>query len=51
VGVVWKVNVKNGNVEKVIEFDEMKPPPPPALQMGINGVKVRDGYLYWSNTA
>ena len=51
VGAVWKVNVKNGNVEKAIELDEMKPPPPPALQMGINGVKVRDGYLYWSNTA
>jgi hypothetical protein len=50
-GAVWKVNIKNGNVDKVIELDEMKPPPPPAMQMGINGLKVRDGYLYWSNTA
>jgi sugar lactone lactonase YvrE len=37
-------------LEKVIEVDEMKLPQPPALQMGINGLKVHDGYLYWSNT-
>ena len=51
VGCVWKVNVKDGKIEKVIDVDEMKPPPPPELQLGINGLKVRDGYLYWTNTA
>jgi hypothetical protein len=51
VGAVWKVNVNDGAVEKVITLDEMKPPPPPAMQMGINGLGVRDNYLYWSNTA
>jgi hypothetical protein len=51
VGCVWKVNVKDGKVEKLIEVDEMKPPPPPEMQLGINGIKVRDGYLYWTNTA
>jgi hypothetical protein len=50
VGAVWKVNVNDGTVENIIEIDEMKAPPPPALQMGINGLKVLDGYLYWSNT-
>jgi len=50
VGAVWKVNVNDGKVENIIEIDEMKAPPPPALQMGINGLKVLDGYLYWSNT-
>ncbi|KAE9373968.1 hypothetical protein N431DRAFT_233856 [Stipitochalara longipes BDJ] len=50
VGVVWKVNVKEGTVEKLIDVDEMKSPPPPSLPMGINGIKIRDGYLYWSNT-
>jgi hypothetical protein len=49
-GFVWKVNVNDGNVEKVIELEEMKPLPPPAMQIGINGLSVRDGYLYWSNT-
>jgi hypothetical protein len=49
-GVVWKVNVNNGEVEKLIEVDEMKSPPPPSMPMGVNGVKIRDGYLYWSNT-
>lgn len=50
IGVVWKIAINDGKVENIIEVDEMKPPPPPALQMGINGLKVRDGYLYWSNT-
>jgi hypothetical protein len=50
IGVVWKANVNDGKVENIIEVDEMKPLPPPALQIGINGLKVRDGYLYWSNT-
>ncbi|KAN0098155.1 hypothetical protein V8E51_013818 [Hyaloscypha variabilis] len=50
VGVVWKVSINDGKVEKLIDVDEMKSPPPPALPMGINGIKIRDGYLYWSNT-
>lgn len=50
IGVVWKVNINDGKVENIIDVDEMKPPPPPELQMGINGLKVRGGYLYWSNT-
>jgi len=50
IGVVWKVNVNDGKVENIIEVNEMKPLPPPAMQIGINGLKVRDGYLYWSNT-
>jgi hypothetical protein len=50
VGVVWKVNVNDGKVEKIVDVDEMKPPAPPGLPLGINGIKIRDGYLYWSNT-
>jgi len=49
-GVVWKLNVNEGTVEKLIDVEEMKPPPPPSIPMGINGIKIRDGYLYWSNT-
>jgi len=50
VGCVWKIGVNDGKIENLIEVDEMKPPTPPALPMGINGIKVHDGYLYWSNT-
>ncbi|KAG4432311.1 hypothetical protein IFR05_012218 [Cadophora sp. M221] len=50
VGAVWKLNVKDGKYEIAVQVDEMKPPPPPGLPMGINGIKIRDGYLYWTNT-
>ncbi|KAH6723665.1 hypothetical protein DL95DRAFT_447912 [Leptodontidium sp. 2 PMI_412] len=50
IGSVWKLNVKDGKHEIAIQVDEMKPPPPPGLPMGINGIKIRDGYLYWTNT-
>lgn len=51
VGGVWKLNVKDGSCEIAIEVDEMKFAPPPALSMGVNGIKIRDGHLYWSNTS
>jgi uncharacterized protein YunC (DUF1805 family) len=51
VGAVWGVNVHTGKYEIMVQVDEMKPPPPPGMQMGINGIDVRDGYLYWTNTA
>lgn len=50
-GAVWKVNVNDGTSENVIDVEEMKFAPPPALSLGINGIKIRDGYLYWSNTS
>jgi sugar lactone lactonase YvrE len=48
---VWKLNVESGQHELLISLPEMKAAPPPALPMAINGLKVRDGYLYWSNTS
>jgi sugar lactone lactonase YvrE len=50
VGVVWKVHVNDGKVEKLVDVEELKAPAPPALPLGANGIKIRDGYLYWSNT-
>jgi len=50
VGAVWKVNVRNRTHEIAIQVDEMKAPPPPDMPLGINGIKIRDGYLYWTNT-
>lgn len=49
-GCVWKVDPISGAYEIFIEVEEMKPPAPPAIQIGINGIKIRDGYIYWSNT-
>lgn len=44
-GVVWKLDT---NVEKVIDVDETNPSP--SMPMGVNGIKIRDGFLCWSNT-
>lgn len=49
-GCVWKVDVENGTYEKGIEVKEMKAPAPPGMAIGVNGVKVRDGWVYWTNT-
>jgi hypothetical protein len=48
-GLVWKVDVNTGSHSVAIQVDEMKPPAQ-GLPMGINGIKIRDGYLYWTNT-
>lgn len=49
VGCVWKVNVGTGQYEMAVQVEEMKVPTQ-GLPMGINGIKIRDGYLYWTNT-
>ena len=49
VGCVWKFDVQTGEHDMAIQVDEMKVPKE-GLPMGINGIKIRDGYLYWSNT-
>lgn len=50
-GLVWKLNVNTGEVSNFLEVPETKAAPPPARPTAINGLKVRDGYLYWSNTS
>ena len=49
VGCVWKVHVGSGEHEMIIQVDEMKIPAE-GMPMGINGIKIRDGCLYWTNT-
>ena len=49
VGCVWKVHGGSGECEMIIQVEEMKIPAE-GLPMGINGLKIRDGYLYWTNT-
>jgi hypothetical protein len=50
VGAVWKVDVRTRTHEIAVQVDEMKAPPPPDMPLGINGIKIQDGHLYWTNT-
>jgi hypothetical protein len=50
-GAVWEVDVDKGTYELGIEIPEMKPTGGPGLSIGVNGIKVKDGYLYFDNTA
>lgn len=47
-GYVWEVDADTGAFTN-ISLPEMLPPPGSALNLGINGVKTKDGHLYWSN--
>jgi hypothetical protein len=49
-GAVWKINTQTGESSIVIQVSEMMPPLPPAFFLGINGLHVRDGYLYFTNS-
>ena len=50
-GLVWKVDTRTGTVTTAIQDPLMaKSPNPDVLPFGINGIKIRDGFLYWSNT-
>lgn len=49
-GVVFKVDVAAGTYNVAIDIPEMKAPGGPGLQIGVNGIKVRDGWLYFSNS-
>ena len=47
-GVVWRLNVYTKEVTQIIDDPLMKATSVPSL--GINGVKVRSGYLYFTNS-
>jgi sugar lactone lactonase YvrE len=48
-GNVVKVNVNTGASEVLIDLEEMKHGPE-GMPLGINGIKYKDGYLYWTTT-
>ncbi|KAH8592544.1 hypothetical protein B0O99DRAFT_630027 [Bisporella sp. PMI_857] len=50
-GLVWKVNVNTGETSIAIELPEMLAPANSTNPTAINGLKIHDGYLYWTNYA
>ncbi|KAH7117048.1 hypothetical protein B0J11DRAFT_108153 [Dendryphion nanum] len=49
-GHVVKLDVMTGKYGILIDHPSMKPVPGAALKIGINGIKIRNQYLYWTNT-
>ncbi|RFU27851.1 hypothetical protein B7463_g8507, partial [Scytalidium lignicola] len=48
-GYVWEVDADTG-AYTYVSVPEMLPPPGEGVILGINGVKSKDGYLYWTNS-
>jgi hypothetical protein len=49
-GVVWQVGVETANYSILLDFPEIKYLTSAPLPIGINGLRLRDGYLYWANS-
>jgi hypothetical protein len=49
-GAVWKVNTKTGDYEIALNDTTMMPAEGQALPLGINGLKLVNGYIYYSST-
>ncbi|KAI0006356.1 hypothetical protein F4779DRAFT_629908 [Xylariaceae sp. FL0662B] len=50
-GSLWRLDTQTGHYESVMKVTEMAVVEGAAIPVGINGVKVRDGYVYWTNSA
>lgn len=48
-GSLHRVDLKQRTITLVAQVPEMRPAPNAALPLGINGIKIRDGYIYWGN--
>ncbi|KAJ5111995.1 hypothetical protein N7532_000040 [Penicillium argentinense] len=49
-GAVWKVNTETGEYAVALNDTTMMPAKGQALPLGINGLKLVDGYVYYSST-
>ncbi|KAI1403638.1 hypothetical protein F4819DRAFT_450648 [Hypoxylon fuscum] len=49
-GVVFRVDVTTGRYEVVLDVAELKPVETGPLYLGANGLDIRNGFLYWSNS-
>ncbi|PHH62672.1 hypothetical protein CDD81_6818 [Ophiocordyceps australis] len=48
-GLVWRVNIANGEHDVAFDLPEMASPTKDNSALGINGVHVHDGALWWTN--
>ncbi|KAH8879526.1 hypothetical protein GQ53DRAFT_854614 [Thozetella sp. PMI_491] len=49
-GRVWRLDTRTGQYEIAIEDPTMVPVQDALLPIGINGIRLHQGYLYWTNT-
>ena len=49
-GTTWKLNVETGNYLSAVDVPQMKKSTGPGFSIGINGIKIRNGLLYFTNT-
>ncbi|RDA95626.1 hypothetical protein CP533_1118 [Ophiocordyceps camponoti-saundersi (nom. inval.)] len=49
-GLVWRLYLESGKTEVAIKVPEMALHPGTRLKIGVNGIKVINGYLWWSNS-
>jgi sugar lactone lactonase YvrE len=49
-GAIWKANTKTGDYEVAMNHTTMMPAKVQTLPLGINGLKVVNGYVYYSST-
>jgi hypothetical protein len=50
-GVVYKIDIDSGSCTVAFSDELTKPPADAPLPIGINGIKIRDGYVYFTNSA
>ncbi|KAI0882920.1 uncharacterized protein GGS22DRAFT_42368 [Annulohypoxylon maeteangense] len=50
-GSLWRLDTGTGKYESVLAVAEMTAPAGGALPIGINGLKVHAGFVYWGNSA
>ncbi|KAK8113993.1 hypothetical protein PG999_006062 [Apiospora kogelbergensis] len=49
-GQVFRVDARTGHYDVAIDVTQMKGDPKALVPVGINGIKVHDGYVYFSNS-
>ncbi|KAK9357644.1 hypothetical protein V1504DRAFT_471881 [Lipomyces starkeyi] len=47
-GVIWKLDTKTAKYEVILDEPEMKDAPNPVAVLGVNGIKLRQGFLYFT---